>query len=95
MFLLILLKTLLKSKEKSCRRKVIKSVKPGDLVVKIVRDTLVELLSFNLKDEDFDLLLNKIQVYFMVGLREVVKLQLQLSLQTFSNLKRRKFCYLR
>ena len=48
-----------KVKKKAVGEKLLKSVKPGDLVVKIVHDTLIELLSFNLKDEDFDLLLNK------------------------------------
>ena len=81
-----------KVKKKAVGEKLLKSVKPGDLVVKIVHDTLVELLSFNLKDEDFELLLNKSpSIILMVGLQEVVKLQLQPSLQIFSNLKEESF----
>ncbi len=59
-----------KVKKKAIGEKLLKSVKPGDLVVKIVHDTLVELLSFNLKDEDFELLLNKSpSIILMVGLQ--------------------------
>ena len=59
-----------KVKKKAVGEKLLKSVKPGDLVVKIVHDTLIELLSFNLKDEDFELLLNKSpSIILMVGLQ--------------------------
>ena len=58
-------------KKKAIGEKLLKSIKPGDLVVKIVHDTLVELLSFNLKDDDFDLILNKKNpsIILMVGLQ--------------------------
>ena len=57
-------------KNKAVGEKLLKSVKPGDLVVKIVHDTLVELLSFNLKANDFDLILNKSpSIVLMVGLQ--------------------------
>ena len=59
-----------KVKKKAVGEKLLKSIKPGDLVVKIVHDTLIELLSFNLKDTEFELLLNKSpSVILMVGLQ--------------------------
>ena len=57
-------------KQKAVGEKLLKSVKPGDLVVKIVHDTLVDLLSFNLKDDDFELIINKApSTILMVGLQ--------------------------
>ena len=52
--------------KKKAREKILKSVKPGDLVAKIVHD-LVELLSFNPKNEDFELILNKSKYNFNGG----------------------------
>ena len=57
-------------KKKAIGEKLLKSIKPGDLVVKIVHDTLVELLSANLEDNDFNLLLkNSPSIILMVGLQ--------------------------
>ncbi len=57
-------------KQKAVGEKLLKSIKPGDLVVKIVHDTLVDLLSFNLKEDDFKLILNKNpSIILMVGLQ--------------------------
>ena len=41
-----------KVKKKAVGEKLLKSVKPGDLVVKIVHDTLVELLSFKIHPDE-------------------------------------------
>ena len=57
-------------KQRAVGEKLIKSVKPGQLVVKIVHDCLVELLSSHLEENDFQLLLNKNpSVILMVGLQ--------------------------
>ena len=78
-------------KKKAVGEKLLKSVKPGDLVVKIVHDTLVELLSFNLKDEDFDLLLNKSpSVILMVGLQGSGKTTTAAKLANLLKLKKKK-----
>ncbi len=42
-------------KNKSVGEKIYKSIKPGDMVVKIVRDSLAELLGKNLSSDTFDL----------------------------------------
>ena len=44
-----------KIKEEAVGEKVLKSIKPGDMVVKIVRDSLVDLLGKNLSSDVFDL----------------------------------------
>ena len=80
-----------KVKKKAVGEKLLKSVKPGDLVVKIVHDTLVELLSFNLKDEDFDLLLNKSpSIILMVGLQGSGKTTTAAKLANLLKLKKKK-----
>ena len=80
-----------KVKKKAVGEKLLKSVKPGDLVVKIVHDTLVELLSFNLKDEDFDLLLNKSpSIILMVGLQGSGKTTTAAKLGNLLKLKKKK-----
>ena len=80
-----------KVKKKAVGEKLLKSVKPGDLFVKIVHDTLVELLSFNLKDEDFDLLLNKSpSVILMVGLQGSGKTTTAAKLANLLKLKKKK-----
>ena len=73
------------------RKKLLKSVKPGDLVVKIVHDTLVELLSFNLKANDFDLILNKSpSIVLMVCLQGSGKTTTAAKL---ANLLKNKICF--
>ena len=42
-------------KEKAVGEKILKSIKPGDMVVKIVRDSLADLLGKNLPPELFNL----------------------------------------
>ena len=80
-----------KVKKKAVGEKLLKSVKPGDLVVKIVHDTLVELLSFNLKDEDFELLLNKNpSIILMVGLQGSGKTTTAAKLANLLKLKKKK-----
>ena len=57
-------------KKKAIGEKLLRSVKPGDLVVKIVHDCLVELLSHNLIDNDHHLNIKKSpSVLLMVGLQ--------------------------
>ena len=46
-------------KEKAVGEKLLKSIKPGDLVVKIVRDEMANLLGKNLSQENFELSLKK------------------------------------
>ena len=59
-----------KVKKRAVGEKLIKSVKPGQLVVKIVHDCLVELLANHLNENDFQLVLNKNpSVILMVGLQ--------------------------
>ena len=57
-------------KEKAVGEKILKSIKPGDMVVKIVRDSLAELLGKNLPSEVFDLSYkNSPSVFLLVGLQ--------------------------
>ncbi|MDC3024515.1 signal recognition particle protein [Alphaproteobacteria bacterium] len=57
-------------KEKAVGEKILKSIKPGDMVVKIVRDSLADLLGKNLPSEVFDLSFKGIpSVFLMVGLQ--------------------------
>jgi len=59
-----------KVKEKAVGEKLLKSIKPGDLVVKIVHDNLVQLLTANLDENKFHLVLNKNPaIILMVGLQ--------------------------
>ena len=57
-------------KEKAVGEKLLKSIKPGDLVIKIVRDSIIDLLNQDLKAEDFDLNIKKSPSFIlMVGLQ--------------------------
>ncbi len=57
-------------RQKAVGEKLLKSIKPGDLVVKIVRDNLVELLGKGLPPEEFDLNVKKSPAtILMVGLQ--------------------------
>ena len=59
-----------KIKEKAVGEKILKSIKPGDMVVKIVRDSLAELLGKNLPSEAFDLSYKSSpSVFLLVGLQ--------------------------
>ncbi len=59
-----------KIKEKAVGEKILKSIKPGDMVVKIVRDSLAELLGKNLPSESFDLSYKSApSVFLLVGLQ--------------------------
>ena len=59
-----------KIKEKAVGEKLLKSIKPGDLVVKIVHENLVKLLSCDLAEDKFTLSLNKNPaIILMVGLQ--------------------------
>ena len=46
-------------KKQAVGEKLLKSIKPGDLVVKIVRDNLVKLLGQDLPEEHFELNIKK------------------------------------
>ena len=50
-------------KEKAVGEKILKSIKPGDMVVKIVRDNLADLLGKNLPPDVFNLSLKALQVF--------------------------------
>ena len=57
-------------KEKAVGEKLLKSIKPGDLVIKIVRDSIIDLLNQDLNAEDFDLKIKKSPSFIlMVGLQ--------------------------
>lgn len=57
-------------KEKAVGEKLIKSIKPGDLVVKIVRDEMAILLGKELPEEDFELQIKKSpSIILMLGLQ--------------------------
>ena len=59
-----------KIKEKAVGEKILKSIKPGDMVVKIVRDSLADLLGKNLPSESFDLSYKSApSVFLLVGLQ--------------------------
>ena len=59
-----------KIKEKAVGEKILKSIKPGDMVVKIVRDSLAQLLGKNLPSEAFDLSYKSSpSVFLLVGLQ--------------------------
>ena len=57
-------------KTEAVGEKLLKSIKPGDLVVKIVHESLIKLLSCNLEESDFELAIKKVPaVILMVGLQ--------------------------
>jgi signal recognition particle subunit SRP54 len=57
-------------KKEAVGEKLLKSIKPGDLVVKIVHESLIKLLSCNLEESDFELAIKKVpSVILMVGLQ--------------------------
>ena len=57
-------------KTEAVGEKLLKSIKPGDLVVKIVHESLIKLLSCNLEESDFELAIKKApSVILMVGLQ--------------------------
>ena len=57
-------------KEKAIGEKILKSIKPGDMVVKIVRDSLADLLGKNLSPKVFDLSFKgSPSVFLMLGLQ--------------------------
>ena len=57
-------------KKEAVGEKLLKSIKPGDLVVKIVHESLIKLLSCNLEESDFELAIKKVPtVILMVGLQ--------------------------
>lgn len=57
-------------KTEAVGEKLLKSIKPGDLVVKIVHESLIKLLSCNLEESDFELTIKKVPtVILMVGLQ--------------------------
>ena len=59
-----------KIKEEAVGEKVLKSIKPGDMVVKIVRDSLVDLLGKNLSSDVFDLSFKSSpSVFLLLGLQ--------------------------
>ena len=59
-----------KIKEEAVGEKVLKSIKPGDMVVKIVRDSLVDLLGKNLSSDVFDLSFKSSpNVFLLLGLQ--------------------------
>ena len=59
-----------KIKEKAVGEKILKSIKPGDMVVKIVRDSLADLLGKDLPSESFDLSYKSApSVFLLVGLQ--------------------------
>ena len=47
---------------KKLLEKLLKSIKPGDLVVKIVHESLIKLLSCNLEESDFELAIKWLSV---------------------------------
>ena len=50
-------------KQKAVGEKILKSIKPGDMVIKIVRDSLADLLGKNLSPEKFNLHLKDLQAF--------------------------------
>ena len=57
-------------KKEAVGEKLLKSIKPGDLVVKIVHESLIKLLSCNLEESDFELAIKKApSVILMIGLQ--------------------------
>lgn len=57
-------------KEKAVGEKILKSIKPGDMVVKIVRDSLADLLGKNLPTDAFSLSFNRsISTFLLIGLQ--------------------------
>ena len=57
-------------KTEAVGEKLLKSIKPGDLVVKIVHESLIKLLSCDLEESDFELAIKKVpSVILMVGLQ--------------------------
>ena len=57
-------------KTEAVGEKLLKSIKPGDLVVKIVHESLIKLLSCNLEESDFELAIKKVPtIILMVGLQ--------------------------
>ena len=57
-------------KKEAVGEKLLKSIKPGDLVVKIVHESLIKLLSCSLEESDFELAIKKVPtVILMVGLQ--------------------------
>lgn len=59
-----------KIKEEAVGEKVLKSIKPGDMVVKIVRNCLVDLLGKNLSSDVFDLSFKSSpSVFLLLGLQ--------------------------
>ena len=57
-------------KQKAVGEKILKSIKPGDMVIKIVRDSLADLLGRNLSPEKFNLSLNGFpSIFLLLGLQ--------------------------
>ena len=57
-------------KEKAVGERILKSVKPGDMVVKIVRDSLADLLGKNLPAGAFNLLFSgSLSTFLLIGLQ--------------------------
>ena len=80
-----------KVKNRAVGEKLLKSIKPGDLVVKIVHDSLIELLSSGLDDNKFNLNINKTPtVILMVGLQGSGKTTTAAKLANLLKLKKKK-----
>jgi len=80
-----------KVKSRAVGEKLLKSIKPGDLVVKIVHDSLIELLSSGLDDNKFNLNINKTPtVILMVGLQGSGKTTTAAKLANLLKLKKKK-----
>ena len=57
-------------KQKAVGEKILKSIKPGDMVIKIVRDSLADLLGRNLSPEKFNLSLKgSPSIFLLLGLQ--------------------------
>ena len=84
-----------KIKEKAVGEKILKSIKPGDMVVKIVRDSLAELLGKNLPSEAFNLSYKSSpSVFLLVGLQGSGKTTTAGKLSLLLKMKKKSFTFL-
>jgi len=81
-------------KKQAVGEKLLKSIKPGDLVVKIVRDNLVKLLGQDLPEEDFELNIKKTPAcILMVGLQGSGKTTTAAKIANLLKDKKKKFFF--